>query len=293
MSSILANIKDLFIETYQLYSDIIGLVLTFIIAFIILSIIFRLIKRYVFKNIKSKKQLSNASAFLDIIKYIFAIFLFVSVVSYFFGSWGELGFIAGLLTVALGWALQKPITGVVAWFVIVTKRTLNIKDRVIISGITGDITNITLTHIFLDEVGGTIDGEENSGRTIMLPTSIIFEEEIINYNEKDEYILDEVGASITYESNLKNAEKIMISSVKKVMKSLWESFPKRLQKDPHIRLDFLDSGVKIVVRYNSIANKRNRISTDIRRVVHEKITSADDVEFAYPHNEVILRKDKK
>jgi len=56
----------------------------------------------------------------------------------------------------------------------------------VISSIKGDISNITLTHIFFKEIGGTIDGEEISGRTVMFPTSIIFDEEVINYTEKDE-----------------------------------------------------------------------------------------------------------
>jgi small-conductance mechanosensitive channel len=86
---------------------------------------------------------------------------------------------------------------------------------VIISDVKGDIKDITLIHIFLNEIGGTIDGEEKSGRTVMLPTLIIFDEEVINYTEKDEYILDDVTVAVTYESNLEKAEKITIESVKK------------------------------------------------------------------------------
>jgi small-conductance mechanosensitive channel len=144
---------------------------------------------------------------------------------------GELGFIAGLLTVALGWALQKPISGVVAWLIIVTRRPFFIGDRIIISGIKGDISNITLTHILLDEIGGTIIGEEKSRRTIMVPNSIIFEQEVINYTHTDNYILDEITTAITYESDLKKAESIILNSVEKIMKPKWEKFPKRLEKN--------------------------------------------------------------
>ncbi len=42
----------------------------------------------------------------------------------------------------------------------------------------------TTTIEVLGVLGGTIDGEESSGRTVMIPTSIIFEKEVINYTER-------------------------------------------------------------------------------------------------------------
>ncbi|MFW6148722.1 MAG: mechanosensitive ion channel domain-containing protein [Atribacterota bacterium] len=216
--------------------------------------------------------------------------MIIIIISTHYGTWGELGFIAGLLTVALGWALQKPISGVVAWLILITRRPIHIGDRVIMSGIKGDITNITLTHIFLDEVGGTIEGEEKSGRTIMLPTSIIFEEEIINYTHRDDYILDEVVTSITYESNLNRAEQLIMKSVEKIMKPIWEGFPKRIPTDSHTRLSFKGSGVDVTVGYYSLAKKRNQIATNIIREIWNQIRRAVDVEIAYPHTEVLFRK---
>ena len=84
---------------------------------------------------------------------------------------GDVGFIAGLLTIAVGMALQKPISSVFAWLIIVTRRPFSIGDRVVISNIRGDVVDISLTHIYLEEVGGTIDGEEKS--------TVVNEEEFI------------------------------------------------------------------------------------------------------------------
>ena len=287
---------DILTDVYQYlepYTDIIKLMLVILVAVIIFSLILKLIKRSLIKRIKSKKQVSNITTFIDLLKFLFIIFLVIIVFSTYYGRWSDFGFIAGLLTVALGWALQKPISGVVAWLILTIKRPIHIGDRVIITNIKGDITNITLTHIFLDEVGGTIVGEEKSGRTVMLPTSIIFEEEIINYTLHDEYILDEVKTAITYESDLKEAEAIMIKAVTKIMKPLWEKFPKRISQDVHNRLLFNDSGIDITVRYNTIATQRNRISTDIRREIFKQIKASENVEIAYPHTEVLFREKKK
>jgi small-conductance mechanosensitive channel len=192
------------------------------------------------------------------------------------------------LTVAVGWALQRPISGVVAWLILITRRPFDIGDRLLISNIKGDITDITLTHIILDEVGGTIEGEEKSGRTVMVPTSIIFEKEIINYTHQDDYILVDIVTAITYESNLDKAEKIILNAVKKIMEPIWNDFPQRISKEPHIRLQFKDSGIDVSVRYYTIALKRNEFATNIRREIFHQIRKTEDVEIAYPHTEILF-----
>ncbi len=280
------------IQYIEPYENIIFLVVIILISYVIFSIILKILKRHLLKKIQRKKQISNIMLFLDLLKFLFATFLIIIILSVYYGSWGELGFIVGLLTVALGWALQKPISGVVAWLIIISRRPFKIGDRVIISNRKGDITNITLTHIFLDEVGGTIDGEENSGRTIMIPTSVIFEQEVINYTERDDYILDEVITTITYESTLEKAEKIICDSVNKIMKPYWEKFPKKISQEPHIRLKFMESGINVTVRYYSLATNRNAILTEIVREIFKNIKASNDVEIAYPHTEVLFREKK-
>ena len=275
------------------YLDTIYFIVSVIFVFLVFSIILRIIKNILLKKVTRKKQISNVITFLSLLKFLFAFFLFIIIILVYYGSWGDIGFVAGLLTVALGMALQKPITGVFAWLIIISRKQFSIGDRVIISNIKGDITNITLTHIHLEEVGGTIDGEEKSNRTIILPTSIIFEKEIINFNEKDDIILDEVTVSITYESNLGKAEKIMNDAVKIIMEPHWKFFTRKKLIGSHIRLKTKDSGVDVTVRYHTLAMKRNGISTDIIREILKEIRKTDDVEIAYPHTQVLLPDEKK
>ncbi len=279
-----------FIDPLTPYLNVLQVISVLVILFVIFSIILKLIERRLLKKVKTKQQKSNVTVFVSLLRFLFIIFLLVIALSVYYGQWGDVGFIAGLITVALGWALQKPISGVVAWIILVTRRPIHIGDRVIILNIKGDIKNITLTHIILNEVGGTIDGEESSGRTVMIPNSIIFEQEVINYTQQDDYILDEVVTAITYESDLEQAEKIINKSVKKIMKTYWEKFPKRLSREPHTRLKFKDSGIDIKVRYFTIATKRNSITTNITREIWRQFRLNKDVEFAYPHTEVLLRK---
>jgi small-conductance mechanosensitive channel len=269
--------------------EIAGLVLL-IVSIILFYIFLKIIERYLLKKVKTRKQVSNISVFLGMLKFLFLFFLVMIVIAFYSGNLGDLSFIAGLLTVALGFSLQKPISSVVAWLILITRRPFDIGDRIILSNIKGDVTNITLSHIFLDEVGGTIEGEERSGRRVIIPTSVIFENEIINYTMQDDYILVEIITMITYESNLDKAEELILAAVDKIMTPLWPSFPDRIIKKPHIRLQFRDSGIDVIVRYYTITMKRNEIATNIRREIFHQIRQTPDVEIAYPHTELLFRK---
>ena len=77
--------------------------------------------------------------------------------------------------------MQAPVTGIAAWLMLILKCPFKIRDRVIIAGITGDVMEITLTHVILNQVGGTVSSEERSGRGILIPNAILFGQTITNY----------------------------------------------------------------------------------------------------------------
>ena len=200
------------------------------------------------------------------------------------GSWAGLGIGLGLLSAALGWALQRPITGIAAWIMIITKRPFEIGDRVIIGDTKGDVIDISLTHVHLGEVGGTISSEENSGRVILIPNSILFEQKIINYTLQDEYILDQAVTLVTYESNFEKAKKICLDATKKF-------FDKNIKDGrPYIRIVQGESGIEVKARYKVKAVDRIEVFSNINNEIITNISKTKDVQIALPHREIILRK---
>ncbi|MBD3354721.1 mechanosensitive ion channel, partial [Candidatus Woesearchaeota archaeon] len=204
------------------------------------------------------------------------------------GSWTGLGVSVGLFSAALGWALQKPITGIAGWIMVVLKRPFEIGDRIIIGNVRGDVEDISLTHIYVKEIGGIIGGEENSGRVVMIPNSKLFEQDITNYTQEDEYILDQVSTIITYESNIDKAMKIAVESAKKHTKEVI----KKTKKQPYALTYFDSNGINLRVRYFSPTKKLQRISSAVTKEIYDMVSKEKDLRFAYPHNEVILNKKK-
>ncbi len=266
---------------------ILGILFFFTVAYFVVNRILNTLKNIFLKKAKTKKEKSNIEIFFNFINY-FLIFLFI--IFAFFAYGGNLtgiGVVAGLLSAALGWALQRPITGMAAWLMVILKRPFEIGDRVIIGNIKGDVTDITLTHIHIREIGGTISSEETSGRIILIPNAKLFEENIINYTFHDELILDQVIFTITYESNLEKAKKIALKKAKEVLCKYFKNF-----SPPYLRIWLQPSGINIHIRYQVPAQKREEISSEITQAIIREILSEKEINFAYPHQEVLIKKIK-
>jgi len=265
------------------------MIIILIIVIVAFGIILRMVKKALLKRAKTKEAISNIKTYSKIVNSIFVIFIiFVAIFSYV-GSWTGLGLAAGLMTAALGWALQRPITGMAAWLMIAIRRPFKIGDRIIVAGMRGDVMDISLTHIYLSEVGGIATSEEKSGRIIMVPNSILFEQNIINYTLDNDFILDEVMVSVTYSSNLHKAKKIAVDVVKKVLKDLGI---KQAEK-PYYRTYFQPSGINLHLRYFVIAERRQEVSSVVTEEVYNAFRKERDIEFAYPHTKVILDRGKE
>ncbi len=275
-----------------LWLNFLGLVPNFAFLGIALAILFAtylFLTKVVSLTLKTAvRQAEEREVVIKLWRYAFIFIALLVLILSFSGDLAAAGISIGLLSAALGWALQKPITGIAAWLMILVKRPFKVGDRVIVDNIKGDIKDITMFYIVLNEFGGTIGGEETSGRTIMIPTSILFEKPITNYTLGNEFILDEIGAEFTHKSNLAKVEKIMIGAAGKFA----AGEAKDRQEKPFTRVFFNPSGMRVKIRYYVQAKERQKVMTDITREIYGKVMKEKDTCFAYPHTEVLFSEKK-
>lgn len=254
----------------------------------IFNFFFSFLKKKLLQNAKTKKQISNIKIMSKITNVTF--FLIVIFLAFFYavGSWTGLGLMAGLVTAGLGFALQKPITSVAAWVMVVLKRPFSIGDRIMIGNIKGEVYDITLTHIYIDEVGGDVNSEELSGRNVMVPNHLLFEQNIINYTLVNDYVLAEVTVNVTYEGDLDKA----IDLTKKAAIHHLQQYIKETKKEPKIRVEMKDSGIDLKVRFYAPIRDIPKVKSDISKEIYETIKKQKDVNFAYPHTEMIISDEK-
>jgi small-conductance mechanosensitive channel len=253
---------------------------------IALNVLFNLLRPNLINMGRSKKQRSNIKIFIQIFRYSISLLIVLFAVLSYSGAWSGVGLFLGLLSAAIGFALQKPITGVAAWLMVVTKRPFDIGDRVIIGDVKGDIADINLTHIHLMEVGGLTGDEETSGRIIMVPNWMLFEKNVIDYTLNNDFVLDSVIVNVTYESNLDRAMEIADLCARKYLAGMISTSPAA----PKVRVDFQPSGIDVQVKYFSPARQLHEYSSKITKEIFDRISASDDVEIAYPHTEVVFRR---
>ncbi len=271
--------------------EVLGIILTSKYRGVLLSVIIvisLLIVRQIFTKIIrayiSRKDFKeeNITQFIMTWKYIWTAIITIMGIIGLSGSMKAVGISAGFMGMVLGWSLQAPVTGIAAWLMIILKRPFKIGDRVIIAGIIGDVMDVTMTHIILNQVGGTVGGEERSGRAVLIPNAIMFSQVIMNYTLQQDYILDEVPVRITFESDWEEAERILISAAKKVTKDVIE----KTNEQPFIRAELFDAGVLMRLRYKVEPPNRQEISTYIVREIFKEFANNPKVEFCYPKSEI-------
>jgi small-conductance mechanosensitive channel len=267
------------------YRSVILAVLTLLVLINLKSQLTRVAKRYLDQNAFKRE---NAQTFIKVWNQVWKFIIAVLVIIAMSGSLKLLGLTAGFFGMMLGWSLQQPVTGIAAWLMIILKKPFRIGDRVIIAGITGDVTAITLTHVILNQVGGSIGGEEKSGRGILIPNAILFQNTIINYTLEQAHMLDEVPVRLTFDSDWELAKKLTIEAATAATAEIVESTGQK----PFIRAEFLDWGILIRLRFNTIPVRRQEISTMVIELLLKSFrANYPKIRFAIPSSNVRYRRD--
>lgn len=216
----------------------------------------------------------NLIAFFAIIFSIGFAFGKLKAFSDFFAMFG------GML---LGWSLQAPVSGFAAWILVSVKRPFRPGDRIQFPslGLVGDVKDIGAMYTRLDQVGGTIGSEEAVGRYILVPNAMLFNQVVINYTVRQEaaYMLDEVVIRITYDSDWKVAERILLDAAREVTKDIIE----KTGSEPYIRSDLYDYGVYMRLRYQTHVQRRAEISYNINKTIFQEFQKNSSVDMAIPY----------
>ena len=273
-----------YLSSYAPYRSVVLAVLTLLVLIVLKKYSTRLLRSYAHPRLHKRENLERfLRTWNSVWKFVIGVFVLIALS----GSLQMLGLSAAFLGMMLGWSLQAPVTGIAAWLMIILKRPFRIGDRVIISGVIGDVTDITLTHVILNQVGGTIGGEERSGRGVLIPNAILFGQIIMNYTlEESKFMLDEVPIRLTFDSDYELARTIMLDAARAATPDI----VREAGKEPFTRCEFFDAGVIVRLRYLTIPAQRQEISSHIvERIFAGFRENYPAVKYCYPQAVVRYR----
>jgi small-conductance mechanosensitive channel len=150
----------------------------------------------------------NLHRVADLLAGLTAAFVAVTVL---FRNWYGAAVSLGLLSLILGFALQTPITSLLAWVYILIRRPYRVGDRIRIGEATGDVIDVSYLDTTLWEFGGEyLSTDHPSGRLIKFPNGHVLTTTVYNYSwPLFPYIWNEVKLHIAYESDLEWVAQVM------------------------------------------------------------------------------------
>jgi len=153
----------------------------------------------------------------------FAFFLITGLLSIWFDDPTRLTTAMGLVTAGLAFALQKLITSISGYFIILRGQTFNVGDRIVMGGVRGDVIALGFTQTTIMEMGQPpsvqsadpavwIKSRQFTGRIVTVPNNKIFDEPVYNYTKDFDFIWEEVTLPISYQADRAKAESILMEA---------------------------------------------------------------------------------
>jgi small-conductance mechanosensitive channel len=169
----------------------------------------------------------------------------------------QLAVYGSIAVVGLAMALQKYIASFFGYFVITFSRIYDVKDRIRIGNIKGDVRRVGLLHTTLEEVGEDEKlGGELTGRLIQVPNLIILDQPVLNYSKDysvhdkaiySDYMFDEVRIPITTDSNVERAT-ALLEHILRTQDEVYVKDASQMFQDGYPRfLDEAASGPRVLV----------------------------------------------
>jgi small-conductance mechanosensitive channel len=268
---------------WNIFYSVIVIVLTGILQSIILKIIHLRVE-----DIKNKYYWGNA------IRYTRFFLAFIIIAAIWIPEFQSLATFLGLLTAGLAVALKDPIVNLFAWVFILLRKPFHVGDRIQIGEHAGDVIDIRVFQLTLNEIGNWVDADQSTGRIIHIPNGKVFTETQANYTQGFSHLWNEIKVLITFESDWEKAKSILHEIIEQHTAQYTTSAKKKLIEaskkfmifyntlSPNIYTSVKDSGVLLTIRY--ICEPRKRRATE--HVIWEDILKAfakyDDIQFAYP-----------
>ncbi|MBU0457499.1 MAG: mechanosensitive ion channel family protein [Nanoarchaeota archaeon] len=196
---------------------------------------------------------------------------------------------AGILAVVIGFASQQALSNVISGMLITIYKPFRVGDRIKIGtdeSMLGIVEDINLRHT-------TIKTFEN--RRIIVPNSIISTEKIENSNMGDEKIRKYIDFSISYDSNINLAMKIMREETLNhsfLIDNRTEEEKKKNEPIVPVRLiGFADSSVNLRAWvWTKDSASSFILGCDLRKSIKERFDK-EGIEIPFPYRTIVYKND--
>jgi small-conductance mechanosensitive channel len=248
-------------------------------------------RRLTYKYIQDARRRRQ---FLLLRRFVMGFLIGVVLILGFVSQFASLATFAGFVTAGIAVGLQTVLLSVAAYFFVVGRYGIHVGDRVSVSGVTGDVIDISLVRLYLMELAGTGIDLFPTGRVVMFSNSVLFQATTPLFKQipGTEYAWHEVVFNLVPGGNHKLAQEKLFQAVTSVHDQYREGFERqrglverRIEvqlktPSPETRLQFGDTGLELLVRYPVEIRNESVTDEQVTRKVLGVIQSEPEVQAA-------------
>ncbi len=265
------------------------------IALIVIILLLRRVAHIIARKWLHRRQNERLQFWVrQIINLVAALILLVSLVSIWFDDPARIATALGLVTAGLAFALQRVITALAGYFVILRGKTFNVGDRITMGGVRGDVIALDFIQTTIMEMGQPasiaesadpamwVKSRQFTGRIVTVTNDKIFDEAVYNYTRDFPYLWEEISLPIPYSADRDRSEQILLEcadrytiKINEMSQEAWNRMRywysiQLIDLDPKVyyRLtdNWLELTVRFVVREHAIRDLKDAMSRDILKL---------------------------
>jgi len=223
-----------------------------------------------------------------------------------FGS--RLGFVAGLFSAGVAFALQSVLASIAGWIGILTGKTFRVGERVMMGGVRGDVIDLSPLKTTIMEIGSPGSAEDSdvwvnarqyTGRVVTVTNKAFFDEPIYNYSQGFDYIWEEIAVPVTYTSDWETARRILLEETEAATRDFREASTAALAEmarrylvprsdvDPQTFVKLTDNWVELTVRLVIPTRSARKVKSVISEGVLRRYTQEENITIASATSEIV------
>ena len=202
----------------------------------------------------------------------------------------------GIFGAGLAFALQRVVTALAGYVVIMRGNTFTVGDRITMGGVRGDVIALTFMQTKLMEMGQPpavqgadpamwVRSRQFTGRIVTVTNDKVFDEPVYNYTREFPFIWEEMTVPVPYRADRVTAEAILLACVADQVEALdRQSQPvqRAMQRRYFINLDdltprvfyrltdnWLELTVRFIVREHGVREVKDAIARDVLQKFEE------------------------
>jgi small-conductance mechanosensitive channel len=211
--------------------------------------------------------------FLQARRIVLAIVVTFVILFNFANEIGALATVMGFAAAGIAVALQNVILSLAGYFFLIGKFGIKVGDRVLISGVTGDVIDIGLVKLSLMELGGNGNDRQPTGRVVVFSNAIVFQPtgNFFKQIPGTNFVWNEVTLTLSPDCDYRLAEKRLLEAVDEVFARYRETIQRQYieaehqlnmaidSPKPQSRIQLGSDGLQITIRYP--AETRSAVQT--------------------------------